>query len=129
MSSDPTDRVGDPAGYADTAAEAVRALIHTTRPTAGEQTEPAEVYAVLGALALLAGRLPQALTQLRELVADQYTAGRLRIIDGEHTGDPAAAVTDLARHLCWAASSADALRTGLEQAQTTLTWAARADHD
>ncbi len=119
-------RLDDPPGCADAAAEAIRALIHTTQlPTAA--TGPADVYAVLGALALLAGRLPQALTQLRELVADQHTAGRLRIVDGEHTDDPAAALTDLARQLCWATASAEALRVGLEQAQTTLTWAARAD--
>jgi hypothetical protein len=123
-----TPDVEDPVGCADAAAEAVRALNHATRPAAAALTGPADAYAVLGNLALLASRLPQALTQLREYVGTEHTAGRLRIVDGEHTGDPAAAVTDLARQLCWATSSAEALRTALEQAQTTLTWAARADH-
>lgn len=122
-----TPRLDDPVGCAEVAAEAARALNHATRPSAGALTGPAEVYAVLGALGLLAGRLPQALTQLRDLVADQHAAGRLRIVDGEHRDDPAAAVTDLARQLCWAAASAEALHAGLEQAHATLTWAAGPD--
>jgi hypothetical protein len=123
-----TPDVDDPVGCAEAAAEAVRALNHTTRSSAGALTGPADAYAVLGNLALLAGRLPQALTQLREYIAAEHAAGRLRIVDGQHRGDPAAAVTDLARQLCWAASSAQALHAALEQAQTTLTWAART-HD
>jgi hypothetical protein len=114
---------------AEAAAEALRALSHASGTDTGVLAGPVEVHAVLGALARLAARLPQALVQLLDLVAAEHTAGTLQVVNGLHVGAPAAAVTDLARHLCWAATSAQALHTALEQAQATLTWAASAHPD
>lgn len=114
---------------AEAAAEAVRALIHTSGTDTGALAGPAEVYAVLGALARLAGRLPQGLVQLLDLIAAEYAAGTLQVVNGLHVGASAAAVTDLARQLCWAATSARALHTALEQAQATLTSMASAHRD
>ena len=111
---------------ADTAAEAIRALNHATVFTDGGLTGPADVYDVLGSLAMLAARLPQALSQLQTFLTREQTAGRVQIVDGPHTGDPAAAVADVTRWLTCAAGSADALHQALARAHATLTWAARA---
>ena len=118
---------GDAVRCADTAAEAVRALNHATVFTEGGLSGPADVYDVLGSLAMLAARLPQALSQLQTFLAREQTAGRVQLVDGPHTGDPAAAVADVARWLTCAAGSADQLQQALEQAHATLTWAARCD--
>jgi hypothetical protein len=118
---------GDAARCADTAAEAVRALNHATVFTDGGLTGPADVYDVLGSLAMLAARLPQALSQLQTFLAREQTAGRVQVVDGPHAGDPASALVDVERWLTCAAGSADALHQALEQAHATLTWAARAD--
>jgi hypothetical protein len=114
---------------ADAAAEAVRALIRTAGTGAGALAGPAEVYAVLGALARLGGRLPQALGQLLDVIAAEHVAGTSHVVSGPHAGAPAAALTDLARQLCWAAASAHALSTALEQGEVTLTWATAAHRD
>ena len=116
-----------PARWAEEAAEAIRALNHATLPGAGGLTEPADVYAVLGSLATLTSRLPQALSQLLGFFQREQAAGRVQIVDGQHTGDPAAALTDLEQTLSCAASSAEALHHALEQAHGTVTWAARTD--
>ena len=116
-----------PAQCAEQAAEAVRALNHATLPAAGGLTEPADVYAVLGSLATLTARLPQALSQLLGFFQREQAAGRVQIVDGQHAGDPAAAVADLEQTLSCAASSAEALQHALEQAHATVTWAARTD--
>ena len=120
---------GNPAQCAQEAAEAVRSLNHATLPGAGGLTEPADVYAVLGSLATLTSRMPQALSQLQAFLAREQAAGRVQIVDGQHTGDPAAAVADLEQTLSCAASSADALHHALEHAHATVTWAARTDTD
>ena len=117
----------DAARCADTAAEAVRALNHATVFTDGGLTGPADVYDVLGSLAILAARLPQALAQLQTYLAREQTAGRVQLVDGPHTGDPAAALADVERWLTCAAGGADTLHQALEQAHATLTWAAHAD--
>lgn len=115
---------GEAAGCADTAAEAIRALNYATLPAAGTLTGPADVYDVVGALATLTGRLPQALSQLQSFLAGEHAAGRVRIVDGQHTSDPAAALADIQRWLTCAASAADSLRQALEQAHTALSWTA-----
>lgn len=120
-------RPGSPAALADQAAEAIRTLNHATMPWAGELTEPADVYAVLGSLATLAARLPQVLSQLQVFLAREQAAGRVQIVDGQHAGDPAAAVTDLGHALSCAAGRAEALHHALKQAHATVTWAARTD--
>ena len=82
---------------------------------------------MLGSLAMLAARLPQALSQLQTFLAREQTAGRVQVVDGPHAGDPASALVDVERWLTCAAGSADALHQALDQAHATLTWAARAD--
>ena len=91
------------------------------RPT-DVMTDPVEVHAVLMALAQLTDRLPETLVELLEPVAARYVAGTLLIGDGPHAGAPAAAVNDLARQLCWAATSAHALDAALERALAVLVW-------
>lgn len=111
---------GEAAGCADTAAEAIRALNYATLPAAGTVAGPADVYDVVGALATLTGRLPQALSQLQAFLAGEHAAGRVRIVDGPHTGEPAAALAESDRWLTCAAAAADSLRHALEQAHTVL---------
>lgn len=118
---------GEAAGCADTAAEAIRALNYATRPAAGTLTGPADVYDVTGALASLTARLPQALSQLQSFLAGEHTAGRVRVVDGPHTGDPAAALAESERWLTCAAGAADTLRHALEQAHAALSWTAGPD--
>ena len=70
---------------AATAAEAVRALIHLTLGR-GALGEPAELDRLVAELAIMAGRLPQLLRQLRGWLDTEQHAGRLRSDD---TTDPA----------------------------------------
>lgn len=115
-----------PARHAEAAAEAVRTLNHATRPGA-RLTGPVDVYDVLGALALLAGRLPQVLSQLQAFLIAEHTAGRIAIVDDQHTSDPAAAVADLSRSLDGAAGHADLMGQALKRAQATAAWVVRTD--
>ena len=112
------------AWHAEAAAEAVRALNHATQPWGDGLTGPADVYDVLGSLELLTARLPQALSQLQAYLTREHTAGRVRIIDGEHAGDPAAAVAATACQLEQATRAAGSLREALEHARELLAWAA-----
>jgi hypothetical protein len=115
-----------PAGLADQAAEAVRALNHATIGGTG-LVHPADAYDVLGALALLAARLPQALGQVQNFLDDATEAGRVSIVDGEHAGDPVAAVTTCAHHLDAAILAARRLHDALEAAAASVCWAAATD--
>jgi hypothetical protein len=118
--------VNGPAQRAEEAAEAIRALNYATLPGAGELMFPAGAYETAGALAVLAGRLPQALAQLSAFLQEQVNAGRVVIVAGEHAGDPAAAISMARCHLDAAASSARQLQQSLDAAQQSLTWAAAA---
>lgn len=118
---------GGPGYWADTAAEAVRSLNHATLPSAVGLGGPADVHAVLGALACLAGRLPQALAQLQAFLDTECDAGRIAVVDGEFTADPVAAVSACGHWLEQAGCAADTLRHTLEQAHATLTWTASTD--
>ena len=115
--------------HAEAAASAIRALNHATRPGLGwcddGLTGPADVYDVVGALATLAARLPQALTQLQAWLDTETDAGRVAVVDGEHAGDPAALTATVGYWTDTAASAARALTHALDHAHTTLTWAAR----
>lgn len=112
-----------PVQLADAAAEAVRSLNHATIRGTGLEF-PADAYDVLGALALLAARLPQALRQVQHFLDDATEAGRVSIVDGEHAGDPVAAVTTCAHHLEHATTAAEQLRRTLDAAREAITWAA-----
>ena len=109
------------ARLADVAAEAVRALNHTTRAGDG-LAGPVDVYDTLAGLELLAARLPQALSQLQGFLSREQQAGRVRIVDGEHAGDPAAAVAATACRLEHAGCAAGSLREALDQARELLAW-------
>lgn len=116
---------GQPARHAEAAAEAVRSLNHATLPGAGELTGPAVVYDTLGSLTILAARLPQALSQLQAFLDSETDAGRVRVVDGEHAGDPAAAAATCGHWTDAARAAAHALQHALEQAHAALTWTAR----
>ncbi len=118
---------GEAACHAEAAAEAIRALNHATLPAARTLTGPADVYDVTGALASLTARLPQVLSQLQAFLVGEHTAGRVRVVDGPHTVDPAAALAQSDRWLTCAAAAADTLRHALEQTHTTLSWTAGPD--
>lgn len=91
--------------YAARAAEAVRALNHATRRPDG-YAWPSDVYAVVGDLAVMASRLPQALEQSGRWLQAASTAGRV----GHDAGvDPAAAVADVLADLDEAILTADRL--------------------
>ena len=62
---------------AEQAAEALRELNHRTRD-ARAFTGPAELYRLVGELALLAGRLPQLLDQLDRWLRAEHDVGRIR---------------------------------------------------
>ena len=119
--------MSEAARHADLAAEALRALNHATQPGTGALTGPADLYDVLGALVLLAGRLPQVLSQLQAFLNAEHTAGRIAIIDDPHTNDPAVTVTQLSRFLDDAAGHADLMGQALERAHATAARTARTD--
>ena len=101
---------------AATAAEAVRTLNHLTlgRSALGE---PAELDRLVAELAIMAGRLPQLLRQLRGwLDAEQHT-GRLRT---DNTTDPARTVDRAAAELTEAGHAAHHLRRALDDAHQLL---------
>jgi hypothetical protein len=120
---------GEPVRHAETAAEAVRALNHATLPAARGLTEPADAYAVVGSLAVMTGRLPQALAQLQAFVEAEVAAGRVAIVAGAHAGDPEAAAAAVARGVRTASAATEVLRDVLHQVHETLAWAAAAYPD
>jgi hypothetical protein len=119
--------VTGPAGLAADAAESVRALNHATMPGTGGLVFPADAYDVTGALSLLASRLPQALAQLQAFLHAEVEAGRVAIVAGDHTGDPAAVLAAVTASLDTAATSARWLHQALDTAQNQLTWAAASE--
>ncbi len=118
---------GRPVESALAAAEAIRALNHATFPRAGGLVFPADAYDVLSALAVLAARLPQALDQLAGFLDTQCEHERIRVVDGEHRGDPVAAVTACAVHLEHAGAAAHRLQEALDAAAAAVCWAAASD--
>ena len=107
----------DTVRLARTAAEAVRGLNWLTRHETGLGQPPA-AYDTIGALALAASRLRQALTQITRWLDQALAAGRLGLDDlGE---DPAAATGAAAVFLGDARMSAAALAGDLNAAQEQL---------
>ena len=106
----------DTVSLARAAAEAIRGLNHATRQEAG-LGQPSAAYAVIGALALAASRLPQAFTQITRWLDQALAAGRL----GHDLGEkPAPAIGAAAIFLGDAGLSAAALAGDLNQAQQQL---------
>jgi hypothetical protein len=111
---------------ARSAAEAIRSMNHHVRPGAA-QLDVTDVYNLLAELALMMSRLPQLLGQLEALVDDLVDAGDVAIVDGPNTGDAAAVAAITGHWLAAASGAANELAHRVDQAQQTLTWAARAD--
>jgi hypothetical protein len=111
-----------PAEYADAAAELIRAVNHTTRPrTAADELRVTDLYDLLGALALLAGRLPQALAQVEALLDALVENHHVIVVDGEHAGDPVAVAAVAGHWLQVARTAAGHLAHATDQAQQALT--------
>jgi hypothetical protein len=98
--TDPT-----PAALAEQAAEAIRALNHATI-RGGGYTYPSDVDRVIGSLTTLAQRLPQALRQAGQWLADQDCAGR---IGDDRGGDPGLVVMEASSELANASHAAESL--------------------
>ena len=107
---------GDAITLARTAAEAIRGLNWLTRGEAG-LGQPSTAYDTIGALAMAASRLPQALSQVTRWLDQALAAGRLGHDLGE---DPAAAIDAAAVFLGDARMSAAALAGDLDAAQQQL---------
>ena len=101
---------------ARTAAEAIRGLNHATRHQAGLD-QPSAAYDVIGALALAASRIGQALAQITRYLDQALAAGRL---GHDHGDDPAHAIDAAAVFLSDAATSAAALAGDLDAAWQQL---------
>lgn len=111
---------------ARTAAEAVRALNHSTRPGIA-QIDVTEVYDLLGELALMAHRLPQLLGQIEALVDDLVEDDQVLIVDGPHHDDPVAVAAICGHWLAASAGAAHELAHRVDQAHQVLAHAAVTD--
>ncbi len=116
------------AGCANAAAEMVRTINHTTRPgtidDGVDELQVTDLYDLLGGLALLAGRLPQALSQVEALLDALVENHHVVVVDGEHAGDPVAVAAVAGHWLQVARAAAGHLVHATDRAQQALTWAA-----
>ncbi|MGH8961612.1 MAG: hypothetical protein ACRDWT_10560 [Jatrophihabitantaceae bacterium] len=115
--------------FAGQAAEAVRALNHSTRPGIGALTYPAELDTVVADLAALAGRLPQLLAQLGRWLHTEQRHGRLRVDSCSPHADCAAAVAAATEQLTRASDYARHAGRALDGAHQILAHLAANDHD
>jgi hypothetical protein len=108
-----------PAEVAAGAAESIRTLNYSTRD---DLHFPGDVYMVLGALSMLAGRLPQTLQQLANFLERQLQDGVIGIDTGTRSdGDPLTAVSASATALLNdAAPAAATLQAALDRAQQAI---------
>ena len=113
---------------AHNAAEALRAVNHTTIPGESALRWPSDACDELGALTVLAVRLPQALRQLAAFFDRELQAGHIRVVAGEFADDPLAAVAAAGHYLEQAAALATQLAEALTHAQTATSGMA-ADHE
>lgn len=107
----------NPADHARGVAEAVRELNHATLPTrVGDGWEyPADAYDVIGALDQAAGGIPQALDQVRALLARFAVDGILR-----STRDVGTDLPDAYRALDQAQQATRQLQTALSRTHAAL---------
>ncbi len=111
---------------ARTAAEAVRALNHQTRPGTA-LLDVTNLYDLLGELALMVHRLPQLLGQIEDLLDDLVEHEQVVIVDGPNLGDPVAAAAIVGHWLTTARTAADRLGHRLDQAHQVLAHAGVTD--
>src|SRR5215211_6231246 len=97
----------DAQDIAERAAEAVRELIHATQAAKDTVAYPADVYEVVAALEMMAGRLPQTYGQLARWLDQQAERQRLRVPEGLFSGDVPAAVATATHWLAEAGSLAE----------------------
>lgn len=67
-----------PTQHADDAAEAIRAINHLTMSARDDWQTPGDVYNLIGGLAQMVAKLPQALEQASSLIDKLNDDGRLR---------------------------------------------------
>jgi hypothetical protein len=79
---------------ANSAADAIRVLNHTTLPADGSPglRYPSDAYRTLGALSMLADRLPQALRQVASFLIRELQLDHVDVDGGAHGGDPIGAI-------------------------------------
>lgn len=111
---------------ARSAAEAIRALNHQTRPGTA-LSDVTNLYDLLGELALMVHRLPQLLGQIEDLLDDLVEHEQVVIVDGPDLGDPVAAAAICGHWLTAARAAADQLGHRLDQAHEILAYAAVTD--
>ncbi|NGN64109.1 hypothetical protein G5C51_09355 [Streptomyces sp. A7024] len=105
-----------PAHHAEAAAEAVRALNHTTQARKDGFDYPSDAYEVVGPLNQLAMRLPQSFAQLSSFLVGLSKAGAVTADHGEakeHLGDACSALAS-------SALIAQTLAEHLERAHSAL---------
>ena len=108
------------------ASETIRTLNHATMPANGcpGLAYPSDAYTVVGALAELAGRLPQLLEQTSVFLQRQLQFDLIDVDEGAYKGDPLGAIGTAANALegC-AARSAQDLAGALMRAQQAIAFA------
>jgi hypothetical protein len=127
VSSHQRAEAADVVELAEQAAQAIRALNHLTR-NPSVLTDPTDTYLMIGALAIMARRLPQLLGQLTDRLAATLQAGRLRV-DASTTNTPTDIVTLLAADLTQAGHYAHRLGQALDTAHKNLSHIIVTDHD
>ena len=109
--------------HAEAAADAVRAINHITGWPDG-LAYPSDAYAVLGQLATVAARLPQACHQIAAQLAGWHAAGHIGIDPGTRYADnPTGALDAATRALGDAAATAGRLYGALHDAAQALAFA------
>lgn len=98
------------------AAEAIRTLNHRTHPPT--TADPTEVYELLAALAAMAYRLPQLLSQLSRWLQTEHAAGKLRA--DTPAADPTEITASTAHELTRAGVTANRLGDALDSAHQYL---------
>ncbi|MFB6843783.1 hypothetical protein ACFCXS_02740 [Streptomyces sp. NPDC056373] len=106
-----------PVALADQAAEAVRAINHTTRTPGADWQYPSDAYSLIGTLAHLSRMLPQAITQALQPVTDAHQADRLTVDGGKDPDQAASSAVQMARV---AIGRAQRLTGALDQVHSAL---------
>jgi hypothetical protein len=119
------DYDSSPAQLGWQAAEAIRTLNHRTHPPT--LADPAEICQLLAALAAIAYRLPQLLTQLSRWLHAEQAADRLRA--DTPAADPAEITATAAHELTCAGLTANRLGDALDSAHQHLAHLAAAGDD
>lgn len=105
---------------AQTAGGAVRALNHSTLSTGRGSDDfwPSDVYSIIGELAFLAHRLPQALSQLTAIIASLQGSGSVSHDEG--LAVDAKYVASIADHLTAAGEGTTSAAEALDKAHVLL---------